>query len=190
MSGANAGTQVGLGTFDGRDSAASRRDPENGKMNELLSMDEAVEELSRTQVKDVWVRGRLIRDIIEQYEEEAKYEPGYVNPMAQAENAEEVLSGGRDVYAKLGGAGDREAEPVLTRGHARRLRERTHRENVEELFDELTKDEAELSRDPVEIVRDKVKLALEGCGMPRINVQRAAVQFYRDNPDVLADSSE
>jgi len=182
------GQQADLGAFDSRDQGADYREQATGAMDDILSMDEAVDELTRTQVMDVWVRGKLMRDIVRQYEEEAKYDPGPINPMERAEDAEEALSTGTNPYSELAGAGEgNEPDPILARKHAARLRERSHRENVEEIFDDLTRDGAEVTGEMVELVRKKVKSALSGCGMPRINVQRAAVQHFRDNPGDLTE---
>lgn len=181
------GRQTGLGTFDSRDEGSEHREGANGKMDEILSMDDAVDELAPVQVMDVWVRGKLMRDIVEQYEEEAKFDAGPTNPMERAEDAEAALSAGANPYGRLAGAGDgNDPDPILARKHAARLRERSHRENVEALFDDLTREGAEVSEGLVELARKKVKTALSGCGMPRINVQRDAVQYYRENPGSLA----
>jgi len=181
------GQQADLGACDSRDQGTDYREQANGKMDEILSMDDAVDELTPIQVKDVWVRGKLIQDIVREYEEEARYDPGSTNSMERAEDAEEALKTGPNPYGKLAGAGEgNERDPVLARKYAARLRERSHRENVEALFDELSRDGAEVSNGLVELARKKVKTALSGCGMPRINVQRDAVQFYRENPEVLA----
>lgn len=181
--------QATLGAVDGRQNGASERTRANGQLEDVLAQPTAVESLTPLQVKDVWVRGKLMRDIIEQYETEVKFDPGRGNPMAEAESAEAALSEGRNPYSKLAGAGDGNSpDPILTRQYAAKLRERSHAENVEALFERFTVDAAEVSREPVEIARQKVKMALRGCGMPRINVQRDALRFHQENPNALVES--
>lgn len=183
----HATKQTAFGAVDGRDGGADYRESSSGGLDDILAQPAAVDALTPLQVKDAWVRGKLVRDIIEEYEQEARYDGGRSNPFALAEDAEADLREGKRPYAKLAGAGeDNSRNAILGRMQAARLRERSHAENVEALFDQFTRDAAEVERPPVEIAREKVKSALRGCGMPRMKVQRAAVEFHDENPEWLS----
>ena len=143
----------------------------DGTMDKILNMDEAVEELTPIQLKDVWVRGALMKQIMDATRPIPGREP---DPVEHFEN--KLKSGSPAVFKEL-------AVAELSDDLADRLGWEEGAGNVEVMWDALTNDKPEEMK--IRAAREKVKTALRGCGMARITVQREAVKYHRNHPHEL-----
>lgn len=140
----------------------------DGTMDKILNMDDAVEELTPIQVKDVWVRGALMKQVMDATRPLPGREP---DPVEHFEK--KLKSGSPAVYKEL-------AIAELSDDLADRLGWSEGAGNVEVMWDALTDDTPE--EEKLRTAREKVKTALRGCGMARITVQREAVKYHHNNP--------
>lgn len=135
----------------------------------LLSNDDGVDAMSDMEVKDTWVRGQLMYQIIKANRD--------VNPRFMAsedcDRVEQMLSEGPNAQLKAA------AIQGLNRSHnvAQSLGWEDGPGNIETLLDILTKDGVDTDA-MVPEMRENIKSALGGCGMPRINVYRARVKAH------------
>lgn len=133
-------------------------------INQVLKMDDAVDELSDEQLKDVWTRGTFMHQIIR------ANGPEFMRT-DRCDSVEQVLSEMSNTGIK------RAAIEGLGREHSvtMSLGWEDGPGNIETLFDRLTSDDVEMSQ-----IRSNVKTALGSCGMPRVNVMRSRVQIHSE----------
>jgi len=131
-------------------------------INQVLEMDDAVDELSDEQLKDVWTRGTFMHQIIR------ANGPEFMRT-DRCDSVEEVLS-------EMSNAGiKRAAIEGLGREHSVTisLGWEDGPGNIETLFERLTSENPDMND-----VRENVKSALRGSGMPRIKVMRSRVRQH------------
>lgn len=139
----------------------------SNSIDEVLSMDEQVDELSEFEVIDVWARGQFMHKVIE------AMGPSFMRS-EDCEDIEEWLSEGN------GSAIIQAAIIPFGRNHSlvRSLGWEAGEGNARTLFNRLTNDEMSKEKQ-VEAARRDIKSTLNGCcGMPRINVMRDRVSYH------------
>lgn len=130
--------------------------------NDILQMDEAVDSLTDDEVKDAWVRGQFMHQII-------KANGPRFMMTDTCDSVEQVLS-------EMTNAGImRAAIEGLGREHpvTQSLGWEDGPGNIETLFMRLTSEEVSMDQ-----LRESLKSALEGTGMPRITVMRSRVRNH------------
>ncbi|MFC6770001.1 hypothetical protein ACFQDD_00425 [Halorubrum pallidum] len=144
---------------------------ENSEMSRILNMDEAVDELTAIQIKDVYVRGAVLKCIMDN----TRPYPGRDDdPVKSAED--KLKSGSQAVFKEV-------AIAHFKNEIVDQLGWEDGPGNVEVLWDVFTTDTPEHRK--IQIAREKIKTALRGCGMPRITVQRETVKYHHNHPDEL-----
>lgn len=143
----------------------SGRTAGGSEMDRILNMDDAVDELSDSEVKDVWVRGQFAREIFRANSRllASEESDGIEQRLGQMHSG--VF---KELAVRYAGQ-----DSELAAG----LSWEDDRENVRYLWDRWTKDDVE---NPVEAARERIKTALRGCGMPRINIMRDRVRYHQE----------
>ena len=131
-------------------------------INQVLQMDDAVDELSESEVKDVWVRGNFMHQIIR------ANGPEFMRT-DECDHLEQILK-------ETDNAGLMQASIIgLGREHSvtQSLGWENGPGNVETLRERLTANDVS-----VDELRENLKSTLRGSGMPRISVMRSRVRYY------------
>jgi len=140
----------------------------------FLSDDDAVDQLSAFEVKDVYARGQFLHFMIDARDRKREFGNSWMRT-EECERVQELLSEGSGsaiIEAAIHGLG-RKHDVVQSLGWE------NGPGNAETLFDVVGPDgDSEAER--VEKARNSIKAALGGCGMPRINVMRDRVSYYNE----------
>lgn len=151
--------------------AAAATDTADDGLSGILERDGDIEQLSDLQVKDAWVRGQFIHQILR------GKGPRYMHT-EEFERIEKLLQDARPSALKQ--------IAIQVSGRHSDLSQCLGWEdgpgNVITLFDRWTKDGAE---QPVAAAREHLKSGLRGCGMPRIEIYRHRVKVHTEHPDEL-----
>ncbi|WP_135666752.1 hypothetical protein [Halorhabdus rudnickae] len=148
-------------------------------LTDILSDDDAVEEMPAERVKEAYVRMKLFEVAKERYLEpkygrESMANDDYDRLMDFLEEWDvQGVQMALQVYAGKAYSHDfvRDVnEGEVTREAARRV--------VDRVFDEITKTSIAEER-RIEAVRDSLKSTLRSCGMPRPKIARAVVQNWK-----------
>lgn len=134
----------------------------------FLSNDEAVDKLTDFEVKDAYIRGQFMHQIIK------ANGPTFMQS-EDCDFVEQRLSEGNGsaiIEAAIHGLG--RTHPVV-----QSLGWESGPGNVETLFDRLTVDKYS-EEVLIENARKQLKNALSGCGMPRITVMRSRVDYHNE----------
>ena len=130
--------------------------------NEILSMDEAVDSLTDREVKDAWVRGQFMHQIIR------ANGPRFMRSDT-CDSVEQVLSEMTNAGLKRASIEGLGREHPVTQS----LGWEDGPGNVDTLFERLTSTDIDMDD-----VRENLKSALRGSGMPRISVMRSRVRQH------------
>lgn len=148
-------------------------------IEDFLSDDDAVDELSDLQVKDVFVRGQLMHQVFK-----ALSGPPFGQTDKQDRIEEKLSTGGPGSLGEV-------IEEITDEDASLRdaVSTTTPEDNIENLHDELFDSTGDSH---IEYLRDRIKTTLTGCGMPRINVTRRRVKYHtgEDTPSIYDPTSE
>jgi len=140
----------------------------------FLSDDEAVDQLSDFEVKDVYGRGQFIHLMIDAHDRERRLGNSWMGT-EDCERVQELLSEGSGsaiIEAAIQGLG-RKHDFVGSLGWE------NGPGNAETLFHKFGPNGSS-EEERVENARKQIKTALGGCGMPRINVMRSRVNYHNE----------
>ena len=132
------------------------------EINSVLQMDDAVDNLTDQEVKDAWVRGQFMYQIIR------ANDPRFMRTDT-CDSVEQVLSEMTNAGLKRASIEGLGREHPVTQS----LGWEDGPGNIETLFERLTSTDVEMDD-----VRANLKSALRGSGMPRINVMRSRVRQH------------
>lgn len=145
------------------------------QIGDVLNMDDAVDNLSPAEVKDVWARGQFMHQIIK------ANGPAYMRSgdCDDVQDMLETMSNAGIMQAAIHGLGRRH-------NVTQSLGWEDGPGNVETLTRRLHKTyefDYDSDADPDGLIadlRDNIKSALNGCGMPRITVMRERVKAHSE----------